>query len=392
MMHRKRTILAIGLALLIITVGVGLSLRADQMAYQQLRREVRQQAETTGDNLLQVLRQGMSDNNHAWVRQTVTEAVGTGQVVQARIFGLQGKVYADSGGELQGSSLSQELPGCIECHQTEPVPEMTSLNFWPDRLRIATPIENESTCNSCHNVPNAPYLGVILVDVSLASGLTEANHLLVNRIVGSVGLALVVGLVVNGLPRLDGRLWGGWPRPRLTWVFLIIIAGLGIVLLTGTSVASHIEANNAFCASCHTEPETTYYERTLAEPVDMASAHAPEGVFCIDCHSGTGVLGRVDALTLGARNVALYFSGQYETPSAENTVIHTDHCTKCHSDVLTEFSAADHYHYFTPQWDEPTACVTCHQAHPTERNPETYYTDQVTMEAACVACHNEASQ
>lgn len=390
-MHRKRTILAIGLALLIIAVGVGLALRADQMAYQQLRREVRQQAETTGDNLLQVLRQGMSDNNHAWVRQTVTEAVGTGQVVQARIFGLQGKVYADSGGELQGGSLSQELPGCVECHRDEPVPQITSLNFWPDRLRVATPIENESTCNSCHNVPNAPYLGVILVDVSLASGLTEANHLLINRIVGSVGLALVVGLVVHGFPPLAWRVSGRGSRPRLTWVFLIVIAGLGIVLLTGTSVASYVEANNAFCASCHTEPETTYYERTLVEPVDMASAHAPEGVFCIDCHSGAGAIGRVDALTLGAKNVALYFSGQYETPSAEDTVIHTDHCTKCHSDVLTEFSAADHYHYFASQWDEPTACVTCHQAHPTQRNPETYYTDPVTMDAACVACHNEAN-
>lgn len=396
-MRRKRTFFAVGLGLLIIAGGVVLTLQADQTAYQQLRREVRQEAAVTGENLLQVLRQGMSDNNHAWVRQTVTDAAATNPVVQARIIGLNGKVYADSGGELQGGSLSKELPGCIECHQDNPVAEITSLNFWPDRLRVATPLENESRCNSCHNVPNAPYLGVILVDVSLAEGLAAANQLLINRIALSVGLGLVVIVVVNGLPR-----WRPGairlpkvalrPRTRLSWIILTVAGGLTIILLTTATVTTQMEESNAFCASCHTEPETTYYQRTLTEPVDLASAHAPEGVFCIDCHSGAGMVGRVDALTLGAKNVLVYLSGQHEVPTAEDATIHSDHCTKCHSDVLTGFNASDHYHYFTPQWDEPTACAACHPAHPTGHNPETSYTDRVTMDAVCVACHEAAGE
>ncbi len=396
-MRRKRTIFAIGLGLLIITVGVGLTLQADQTAYQQLRREVRQQAEATGENLLQVLRQGMSDNNHAWIRQTVTDAAATNPVVQARILGLNGKVYADSGGELQGGSLSKDLPGCIECHQENPVSEITSLNFLPDRLRVATPLDNESRCNSCHNVPNSPYLGVILVDVSLAEGLAAANQLLIKRIALSTGLGLLVMVGVNGfprwrpgairLPRLALR-----PRTRLGWTVLTVAGGLAIVLLTTAAVTTRMEENNAFCASCHTEPETTYYQRTLAEPVDLASAHAPEGVFCIDCHSGEGVIGRVDALTLGAKNVLVYLSGQHEVPTAEDATIHTDHCTKCHSDLLAELNASDHYHFFTPEWDEPTACATCHPAHPTGHNPDTSYTDRATMDAVCIACHEVAGE
>jgi nitrate/TMAO reductase-like tetraheme cytochrome c subunit len=400
-MPKKRTLLALVLSLLILIVGSYLAIDDFQFELQLVRRNLIKDAEAIGENLHQVLRQGMSANNHIGVRRTVADTVGRDGVMQVRILGLNGKVYADSHGELVGAFMGKDLPGCVECHGVTPLPNVADLSFWPDRIRVATPVANDSTCMSCHNIAGANSLGVILVDISTFRGRIRAEDILIQRLIG-IGIgSLVVGLVVGGWPRFSWRptcpLIRGMrhlhrARPRLALLFFALVATVGIVTLTGASVAGSLEENDAFCASCHTEPETTYYDRSLAEPVDLASAHAAEEVGCIDCHSGEGVAGRADALTLGAKNVALYLTGQYETPTQAEIVIHTDHCTKCHAEVLDGFQAADHYHYFAPRWaeEEPAACVTCHQAHATEGNAEMGFMPAGVMEPVCRACHAAA--
>ena len=52
----------------------------------------------------------------------------------------------------------------------------------------------------------------------------------------------------------------------------VVVGGASVV--TGLAYAAHIENNDAFCASCHTQPESQYYQRALAPPVDLASAHS----------------------------------------------------------------------------------------------------------------------
>ncbi|MEJ2563466.1 MAG: hypothetical protein P8Z42_12365, partial [Anaerolineales bacterium] len=77
---------------------------------------------------------------------------------------------------------------------------------------------------------------------------------------------------------------------------------LGFVLAaSGFAFAASKESHDPFCASCHTQPESTFFERSLdVEAVDLASFHTQETTRCIDCHSGPGVLGRMQAEWLGA--------------------------------------------------------------------------------------------
>lgn len=401
-MPKKRPLLALSLSLLILIVGFYLAIDDFQFELQLVRRNLINDAEAIGENLHQLLRQGMSANNHVGVRRTVVDTVGSNSVVQVRILGLNGKVYADSQGELQGEFIAKDMPGCVECHGVVPLPTVAHLNFLPNRIRVATTVTNDSTCMSCHNIVGANSLGVILVDVSTVRGRIRAEDILIQRLIGITVASLVVGLVVGGLPRLNWR--PVYPfvrgmrhlqraRPRLALFIFVLVATVGIVSLAGASVARSLEENDAFCASCHTEPETTYYDRSLGEPVDLASAHVAEEVACIDCHSGEGVVGRADAMTLGAKNVALYLTGQYQTPTQAETAIHIDHCKKCHADVLAGLDAADHFHYFSPRWagDEPSACVTCHQAHVTDGNPAVGFMLSGVMETVCLACHAAAT-
>ena len=397
-MPKKRPVLALILSLVILVVGFYLAIDDFQFELQLVRRNLINSAEAIGENLHQVLRQGMSANNHAGVRRIVTDTVGQDNVVQVRILGLNGKVYADSQGELQGNFIGKELPGCVECHGVAPLPTVADLNFLPNRIRVATPVANDSTCMSCHNIAGANSLGVILVDISTVRGRIRAEDILIQRLIGITVASVVVGLVVGGWPRLSWRPSfqgvANWrrARPRLTLFLLVLLGGGGLVAFSSLTVAGKLEQNDVFCTSCHTEPETTYYNRSLDAPIDLASAHAEADVACIDCHSGVGIVGRTDAMTLGAKNVALYLSGQHNTPTSGETAIHTDHCTKCHAEVLDGLDAADHFHYFAPRWaeQEPSSCVTCHQAHVTEGNPAMGFMAPGVMEPVCQSCHEVA--
>jgi nitrate/TMAO reductase-like tetraheme cytochrome c subunit len=63
--------------------------------------------------------------------------------------------------------------------------------------------------------------------------------------------------------------------------------------------------HDQFCASCHTQPESIFFQRsTGALAVDLASFHTTQKTRCIDCHSGPGLFGRMQAELLGARNAS----------------------------------------------------------------------------------------
>jgi nitrate/TMAO reductase-like tetraheme cytochrome c subunit len=73
--------------------------------------------------------------------------------------------------------------------------------------------------------------------------------------------------------------------------FLPVLGGivaLGVILAAGGfTFAASQETHDAFCASCHTQPESTFYQRsTAAQPMDLASYHTAQQTRCIDCHSG----------------------------------------------------------------------------------------------------------
>src|SRR5258708_3605524 len=119
-----------------------------------------------------------------------------------------------------------------------------------------------------------------------------------------------------------------WPIIAAIGFFvLIVIGGAGFVTATA------LEEHDTFCISCHTVPETTYFNRAyisldnLNDQVpDLATAHynlsklhGKSDFACIDCHRGDSSLGqRVSTLALGGRDAVIYVVGR-ENPAIEKT-------------------------------------------------------------------------
>jgi nitrate/TMAO reductase-like tetraheme cytochrome c subunit len=153
-------------------------------------------------------------------------------------------------------------------------------------------------------------------------------------------------------------------RPKIPIVIPIVVAAVLLVLAGGGfAFAATQEENNSFCASCHTQPESTFFQRFQAgTAVDLASSHMQlqTPVRCIDCHSGQGVTGRVSAMLVGAKNAAAWFSGTAVQPAPLTVAISDANCLKCHSAVTGQTDQNNHFHGFLSRWQaaDPNA-ATC---------------------------------
>jgi nitrate/TMAO reductase-like tetraheme cytochrome c subunit len=199
---------------------------------------------------------------------------------------------------------------------------------------------------------------------------------------------------------------------------LLVLAGVGLLLAGGGfAYAASNESHDQFCASCHTQPESTYVERsTASEPVDLASYHAGQNTRCIDCHSGQGVFGRMQAEVLGARNAAKWYTGTAVQPAVLNYPIQDANCLKCHQDVVQRGytpkanlavpgreggrfgggggegeGGMNHWHEQMARWQAASAdagtCTTCHSGHTTTGSAQTGFMDPQATSQACEACH-----
>lgn len=102
---------------------------------------------------------------------------------------------------------------------------------------------------------------------------------------------------------------------------IIALSVLGALVVLGTSAmvtGTQMEEHNSFCAACHTQDESKFYQQSLAPAIDLASFHEAKGVaLCIDCHSGPGALGRVGGLVAGTSDLISYLSGHYPQPAVQ---------------------------------------------------------------------------
>lgn len=191
--------------------------------------------------------------------------------------------------------------------------------------------------------------------------------------------------------------------------WLILITPLLLLAVAGTTAGVQLENRDAFCASCHTEPESTYYQRSLTLPSDLASAHAfvdSAEVRCIDCHSGIGALGRAHSLAQGGWDLVRYLSGIYQQPAQTTNPIGDAGCLKCHtppggvpaSDYAVPFASSEHYHFahYLDEWaardpDPYGTCAFCHLAHTEGTTPEMHFTPSVATSDGCNDCHRDLS-
>jgi predicted CXXCH cytochrome family protein len=184
-----------------------------------------------------------------------------------------------------------------------------------------------------------------------------------------------------------------WPR-RWLWVsgFLLAVLASGTLLTAGGfALAANLERRDSFCASCHTEPESTYYQRSLVKAVDLAAAHAAEWARCIDCHSGAGVPGRLRAELAGARHILAHISRSEAHPGSLQGRYPDENCLKCHQQALARQEFDNHFHTYLAQWQKSdplaTGCASCHPGHVTDSSARAKFLTEARTLAVCVACH-----
>lgn len=185
------------------------------------------------------------------------------------------------------------------------------------------------------------------------------------------------------------------PRRRSKKRWLIAVIPLALIVLgavTGVT-AMTLENHDSFCASCHSEPETTYFSREAAAPIDLASFHSSKQVNCIDCHSGPGLVpGRASALMLGATDLLAWISGHATQPAVSTRPMDDANCLKCHADLTRQQTFNNHFHVFLSRWqavDKNAAkCISCHGAHTTDGEAQLGFLNRVTTTTVCQACHS----
>ena len=184
-------------------------------------------------------------------------------------------------------------------------------------------------------------------------------------------------------------------RKPKTFIFPVLgVVFLAAIVLTasGFAFAYTQEEHDTFCSSCHTQPESTFYQRALgAQAIDLASFHTAKGTRCIDCHSGAGLTGRIQAELLGAHNTLALYTHIAIQPAKQTVPIRDDNCLKCHQQVTAGRSRNNHFHGFLAEWQagDPNAghCVSCHGGHSTDGNAQNGFQNQSLVRTVCDACH-----
>ncbi len=164
--------------------------------------------------------------------------------------------------------------------------------------------------------------------------------------------------------------------------------------------ATKLEENDAFCASCHSEPESTFFRRSVsAHAADLASLHAhlaqtqagQSPTRCIDCHAGPGFSGRAHALSIGARDALKWFSGTATQPAKTTQPLDDAACLQCHTAVASDAGFDRHFHRYLSRWQQQEAaagrCAACHTAHTLDGNAAIGFLQQQRTQAVCDQCH-----
>jgi hypothetical protein len=180
--------------------------------------------------------------------------------------------------------------------------------------------------------------------------------------------------------------------PLIPVIVAIAIAGV-LLTASGFAFAATQEQNDSFCGSCHTQPESTFLQRSAAaRAVDLASFHTAKKTNCIDCHSGAGVTGRLAAELQGAQNAFHWYTGTAVQPAKLTAPVGDDSCLKCHANVTNQRSRNNHFHGFMARWQaaDPNAghCVSCHSGHSTSSGTaQSNFTGRQVTQPVCDACH-----
>ncbi len=191
----------------------------------------------------------------------------------------------------------------------------------------------------------------------------------------------------------------------LRWVLLALGAG-AVLSPVGWFVTDHLESDDRFCIGCHLDAETPLHIDNFDDfggtpPVSMAVAHAvagnaahEDGRFrCIDCHGGTGFIGKARVKALSARDAFWYLTGRFDEPDGMHFPLRDEDCTKCH-DRFEETGAmvgGDPPFHALPVHNRELGvdCVTCHLSHERGGLERFHFLHPSAVRPQCYGCHPE---
>jgi signal transduction histidine kinase len=158
-----------------------------------LEEQIRHTAVQVGEVTLGSLRHIMLEKNQHHLDQALIDVGRIENIQQVTLIDLNGRVAADSNNQTTGTIRNTTDLGCQECHVNSPETRSraTVLRASEDTLRIASPIDNEKECRSCH-LASDNHLGVLLIDVSLVDTRAQLLTDLQTDLAISFGFTLLV--------------------------------------------------------------------------------------------------------------------------------------------------------------------------------------------------------
>jgi nitrate/TMAO reductase-like tetraheme cytochrome c subunit len=184
--------------------------------------------------------------------------------------------------------------------------------------------------------------------------------------------------------------------------FAIAVTAVIVSAPMGWLVSDRLEADNDFCTSCHLAPDRPLHAG-IRRDFDAAPAASLTGVHakaagerpfrCIDCHGGTGALGRARVKALAAKDAFWYAVGRFDEPDHMRWPLWDEDCRKCHAD----FDTSDVEAWQSPRFHQlpvhntalGVACVECHTVHTSGGNPQAFFLHASQVRTQCARCHSE---
>jgi len=185
-------------------------------------------------------------------------------------------------------------------------------------------------------------------------------------------------------------------------VLALVLAGV-LSAPAGWWVTDRLEADNDFCVGCHLESGVPLHRekreslgRTPA--ATLAAVHGKAGwaerdFRCIDCHGGTGFLGKARVKVLSAKDAFWYAVGRFDEPEEMHWPLRDADCAKCHTpfdEREPEIGRDPLFHELAVHNAElGVACVACHFSHEEGGLADHYQLHAEHVRAECAACHPE---
>jgi len=170
-----------------------------------------------------------------------------------------------------------------------------------------------------------------------------------------------------------------------------------------------LERNNDFCNACHLAANRPLHQEIRARfdgrpPASLAAAHAVAAIRgredphfrCIDCHGGTGPLGRARVKALAGKDAFFYVLDRFDEPKGMRFPLWDADCAKCHARFDTSERRDQNTAGAPPFHSLPVhnsnlgvACVECHIAHEVGAPADTCFLSAEHLRTQCARCHAE---